>query len=98
VFAALKSAPSSGEYPHVARWYEHIASWEKEHATLPGDKEAASKLFGGASASAAPATGAPAAEEDDEIDLFGSDEVCGLRRDLFDYSSSGAKHFFFKFT
>lgn len=45
-----------------------------EHATLLGDKEAGAKLFGGASTSAP----APAAEEeDDEIDLFGSDEVHG---------------------
>jgi len=75
VFSALKSAPPAGEFPHVARWYEHIASWEKEHATLPGDKEAGARLFGGASASAAPAAeAAPAAGDDEEIDLFGSDE------------------------
>lgn len=76
VFTALKSAPSAAEYPHAARWYEHIASWEKEHATLPGDKDAASKLFGGAGTSAPAAPAAAAADDDDEeIDLFASDDV-----------------------
>lgn len=69
----MKTPPPAAEYPHVARWYEHIKSWEAEHATLPGDKEAGAKLFGGAggSAPAPPAAGG----DDDDIDLFGSDEV-----------------------
>lgn len=77
MYTSVGSAPSAAEYPHVARWYEHIKSWEAEHATLPGDKEAGSKLFGAASGSTpAPAAAAPAAaDDDDEIDLFGSDEV-----------------------
>ncbi|CED85213.1 elongation factor 1 beta delta chain [Phaffia rhodozyma] len=71
VFAAVGSAPSAAEYPHTARWYNHIKSWEAEHKDLPGDAAAASKLFGGASSSA------PAAaeeEDEDDIDLFGSDD------------------------
>lgn len=71
VFAALESAPSAAEYPHAARWYSHIKSWESEFSTLPGDAAAAKSLFGGASASA------PAAaeeEDEDDIDLFGSDD------------------------
>jgi len=77
VFTSLKTAPSASEYPHVARWYEHIKSWEAEHATLPGDKDAGAKLFGGAGTSApAAAVAAPAAaaDDDEDIDLFGSDE------------------------
>ncbi|KAH8167259.1 hypothetical protein CIB48_g1028 [Xylaria polymorpha] len=55
VFKAIKSAPDAAKYPHAARWYKHIASFEDEFATLS----------------------APAAEEggdDDEVDLFGSDD------------------------
>jgi len=72
VYTALKTPPSSAEYPHSARWYTHIKSWEAEHATLPGDKEAGAKLFGGAGASAP--TPATTGDDDDEIDLFGSDD------------------------
>lgn len=72
MYKSLGKAPDATEYPHVARWYSHITSWEAEHEHLPGDKEAGAKLFGGASTSAA---AAPAKEDDDEdIDLFGEDE------------------------
>ncbi|KAG8908816.1 Translation elongation factor 1 beta [Tulasnella sp. 403] len=68
VYNSVGSAPSASEYPNAARWYKHIASYASEHETLPGDKEASTKLFGGASSSA------PAAEDDEDIDLFASDE------------------------
>ncbi|QRV99871.1 elongation factor 1-beta [Ceratobasidium sp. AG-Ba] len=72
VFKAVGSAPDKATYPHAARWYSHIKSYEAEHSSLPGDAAASEKLFGGAGASA-PA--APADEgDDDEIDLFGEDE------------------------
>jgi len=76
VYTTLGSSPDAAQYPHAARWYEHITSWEKEHPTLPGDKEASTKLFGGAGASTTEkAAPAPAAEDDDdEVDLFGSDD------------------------
>ncbi|KAK1926808.1 putative elongation factor 1-beta (ef-1-beta) [Papiliotrema laurentii] len=65
-FKALKSAPSEAEFPHTARWYRHIASFESEFDSLPKGTPLASS-------SSAPA--AEAAEEDDEdIDLFGSDD------------------------
>ncbi|CAN6602858.1 elongation factor 1-beta [Trichomonascus vanleenenianus] len=65
VFKAVGSAPAA-EYPNAARWYTHIASLEKEFATLPGDKAAKLSSFGPAAA---------AEEEDDEdVDLFGSDD------------------------
>jgi len=77
VYTSLGKAPDASEYPHTARWYQHITSWEAEHPNLPGDKEASAKLFGGASTSA-PAAHAEApkeaAEVDDEVDLFGSDD------------------------
>jgi len=77
VYTALGSAPDAIQYPHAARWYKHITSWEAEHHTLPGDKEAASKLYTASSSSSAPPAAAPAAaaeEEDEDIDLFGSDD------------------------
>ncbi len=78
VFKAIKSAPDADKYPHAARWFKHIASFEDEFATLSGD---ASKPYtaygpGEAEATETPAE-APAAEEggdDDEVDLFGSDD------------------------
>jgi len=76
-FKALKSAPESAKYPHVARWYKHIASWTDEFATLPGDASKAYSTYGPETTAATlnPAK-APAAEEeeDDEVDLFGSDD------------------------
>ncbi|GAA5804024.1 hypothetical protein EDC94DRAFT_596555 [Helicostylum pulchrum] len=55
VFAALNEGPSAEAYPHLARWYAHIAAVQNLIA-----KDAA----------AAPA----ATEEDDDLDLFGSDD------------------------
>jgi len=71
-FKAISSAPSATEYPHVARWYSHIKSWESEFANLAGSSTAAEAYLGGEDAPAAAA--APAAEEEEEIDLFGSDD------------------------
>ncbi|KAN0059750.1 Translation elongation factor 1 beta [Thecaphora frezii] len=70
VFEAIGKAPDA-KHTHVARWYEHIASYEAEHKDLTGDKAKAAALlapvFGDAKAPAA-------AEDDDEVDLFGSDD------------------------
>jgi elongation factor 1-beta len=59
---------------NVARWYQHIKSFESEFGSLPGSSSAGEAfLSGGAtSAPAAPATKEDA--EDDEIDLFGDDD------------------------
>ncbi|KAI5962840.1 EFB1 [Candida margitis] len=48
------------EYPHFARWFNHIASFTEEFDSLPAGK--------------APAASAAAAEDDDDVDLFGSDD------------------------
>jgi elongation factor 1-beta len=74
-FKALKSAPESAKYPHAARWYKHIASWTDEFATLPGDASKAYTTYGPETTAATlnPAK-APAAEEEDDVDLFGSDD------------------------
>ncbi|CAD6891124.1 unnamed protein product [Tilletia controversa] len=78
VFSALKSSPDAKKYPHAARWFDHIASWEAEHKDLKGDASKAASLISSASASssksAAPAPAAADDDDDDEIDLFGSDD------------------------
>lgn len=63
-FKALGKAPSSS-YPHALRWYNHIKSFGDNTSSFPGAKTAA--------APAKPA--APAKDDDDDLDLFGSDEV-----------------------
>ena len=72
VFKALPSAPNAATYPHTARWYKHIQSYEAEHATLPGDASKAYTEYGPSTSAAAAAPAA--AEEDDDLDLFGSDD------------------------
>jgi len=77
-FKALSSAPDATKFPHAARWYKHIASYEDEFATLPGDASKAYSTYGPeiAEATLNPAK-APAAaeeEEEEEVDLFGSDD------------------------
>ncbi|ODV68616.1 hypothetical protein HYPBUDRAFT_134971 [Hyphopichia burtonii NRRL Y-1933] len=49
------------EYPQFARWFNHIASFTEEFDTLPAGKVPAGES-------------AAAAEDDDEVDLFGSDD------------------------
>jgi elongation factor 1-beta len=75
-FKALKSAPESAKYPHAARWYKHIASFTEEFATLPGDASKAYTTYGPeiTTATLNPAKAPAAEEEDDEVDLFGSDD------------------------
>ncbi|KAJ1331530.1 elongation factor 1-beta [Microdochium nivale] len=78
-FKALSAAPDATKYPAAARWYKHIASFEDEFATLPGDASKPYTVYGPDVAEVtlnpakAPAA-APAAEDDDDVDLFGSDE------------------------
>ncbi|OBZ74660.1 Elongation factor 1-beta [Grifola frondosa] len=65
VFKAISTAPDASGYPHVARWFSHIKSYASEHASLPGSSKAGEAFFGSAAA---------AEEDEDEVDLFGSDE------------------------
>jgi elongation factor 1-beta len=76
VYKALKGSPDAAKYPNAARWYKHIASYEDEFATLSGDSSKPYTVYGPdvAEVTLNPAK-APAAEEDDEdVDLFGSDD------------------------
>merc|ERR1719421_1294430 len=64
-FNAMSSAPCSKQFPHAARWYAHIASFNMAvRASLPG-------------AAAAPAAAAPAkkaAKKKDDFDDFFDDD------------------------
>merc|ERR1712168_1783314 len=58
LFNAIKSSPDA-EYVNALRWWNNIASYKSEFASLPA----------GAAAAAAAEE-----EDDDDVDLFGSDE------------------------
>lgn len=78
VFKALSTAPEVAKYPHAARWYKHIVSYDDDFETLPGDVAKPYTVYGPevVTATLNPAK-APAAEEDDDDDdddLFGSDD------------------------
>ncbi|ESO02548.1 hypothetical protein HELRODRAFT_161829 [Helobdella robusta] len=65
VFELLKGAPSA-EYIHCLRWFNHIKSYGDDKKKFPGEKP---KL------DAKPAAPAVAKkDDDDDIDLFGSDD------------------------
>ena len=76
-FKALKDAPPAARYPNAARWYKHVATYEDEFPTLPGDASKPYTVYGPEAVAATlnPAK-APAAEEeeDDDVDLFASDD------------------------
>jgi elongation factor 1-beta len=67
VFKTLSGPPDAAAAPHVARWYRQIHSYESEFGSLPGTSKAGEVLTASAPA-------ASAEDEDDEVDLFGSDE------------------------
>ena len=75
-YKAFKSAPDSAKFPHAARWYKHVASYTDEFATLPGDSSKAYTTYGPevTTATLNPAKAPAAEEDDDEVDLFGSDD------------------------
>lgn len=76
-FKALKSSPDADKYPHAARWYKHIATFESEFATLEGDATKPYTAYGPEVAEVtlnpakAPADGG---DDDDDVDLFASDD------------------------
>jgi len=78
-FKALPAGPDAAKYPCAARWYKHIASYEREFESLPGDAAKAYSTYGPETAevtlnpAAAPAE-EKAEDDDDDVDLFGSDE------------------------
>ena len=72
-FKAIKSSPPVELYPHAYRWYQHIKSYESEFSSLPGDPAKSFTTYGPEAVSLTQnPKDAPA--DDDEVDLFGSDE------------------------
>ncbi|MGH0121952.1 UNVERIFIED_CONTAM: hypothetical protein FKN15_077433 [Acipenser sinensis] len=72
VFDALSSPPSA-ELFHALRWYNHIKSYQKEKASLPGVKKPLGK-YGPADVADSTAESKDEDDDDDDIDLFGSDD------------------------
>ncbi|XP_075036302.1 elongation factor 1-beta [Mixophyes fleayi] len=74
VFEALSGAPPT-QLCHALRWYNHIKSYEKQKASLPGVKKPLGK-YGPVNIEDTTDSAAKVAkdEDDDDIDLFGSDE------------------------
>ncbi|GAB7348557.1 hypothetical protein MBLNU459_g6948t1 [Dothideomycetes sp. NU459] len=77
-FQAIKEQPSPAKYPHAYRWYKHIASFESEFSSLPGDPTKEYTAYGPESSeltvNPAKAPEKEAEEEDEDVDLFGSDD------------------------
>lgn len=74
-FKAIKTPPAVEKHPNAYRWYNHIKSYEADFASLPGDPSKPFSTYGPEISQAAiNPKDAPAAEEEDDIDLFGSDE------------------------
>ncbi|KAM5153195.1 elongation factor 1-beta [Mantella aurantiaca] len=74
VFEALSGAPPA-ELLHALRWYNHIRSYEKQKASLPGVKKPLGK-YGPVNIedTTDSKTKESKEDDDDDIDLFGSDE------------------------
>jgi len=73
-FKAFKQAPATAKFPHVARWYKHIASFEPEFSTLSGDPSKPYTAYGPENAELPLNLKSAPEEDDDDEDLFGSDE------------------------
>lgn len=76
VFKGVSSAPDAAKYPHAARWYKHIATFESDFATLPGDASKPVTEYGpeASELTVNPAKAPAADDDDDDVDLFGSDD------------------------
>ncbi|KAF2686453.1 elongation factor 1 beta subunit [Lentithecium fluviatile CBS 122367] len=76
VFQQVKTIPAPEKFPYAWRWYNHILTWESEFDTLPGDPTKDHTAYGPEQTELPvnPAKAPAAEEEDDEVDLFGSDE------------------------
>ncbi|KAI5302729.1 Translation elongation factor 1 beta [Ascosphaera pollenicola] len=72
-FKAFTSAPNASKYPFAARWYKHIASYESEFDTLPGNATKPYTEYGPENVDIPVVQPKAAEEDDDDEDLFGSD-------------------------
>merc|ERR1712203_49472 len=68
VFDAVKKAPAKDKFPHAARWYAHILSFEASgRKQFPKSQKAPESYISAGGAK-------DDDEDDDDVDLFGSDE------------------------
>jgi elongation factor 1-beta len=72
-FKATTKEPEVTKYPHAYRWYNHVKSYESEFGSLPGDPSKSYTTYG-PEAVAVTQNPKDAPEDDDDVDLFGSDE------------------------
>merc|ERR1712158_235763 len=68
VFDAVKKAPAKDKYPHAARWYAHILSFEASGRKQFPKSQAPESYLGAAGGAKADD------DDDDDVDLFGSDD------------------------
>jgi len=79
-FQAFKEQPAVEKFPHAYRWYKHIATFESEFSSLPGDPSKEYTAYGPESSeltvnpAKAPEKEADGGDDDDDVDLFGSDD------------------------
>jgi len=73
-FKAVPKEPAAEKYPYAYRWYNHIKSYESEFSTLSGDPSKPFTTYGPESVPVAINPKDAPAEEEDDMDLFGSDE------------------------
>jgi elongation factor 1-beta len=75
-FKALQGSPDTGKYPQAARWYKHIATFEDEFFILNGDATKPYTAYGPEATEITwnPANATFTEEDDDDVDLFGSDD------------------------
>ncbi|KAJ8004005.1 hypothetical protein DPEC_G00154310 [Dallia pectoralis] len=72
VFDAISSAPSA-DLCHALRWYNHIKSFQNQKGSLPGVKKSLGQ-YGPAGVEDKTAPAVDSKDDDDDMDLFGSDE------------------------
>jgi len=75
-FQAIKAAPAVEKYPYAYRWYKHIGTFESEFSSLPGDPSKPYTAYGPEVSELPINPKAPEkeAEDDDDVDLFASDD------------------------
>uniref|UniRef100_A0AC34FV09 Elongation factor 1-beta n=1 Tax=Panagrolaimus sp. ES5 TaxID=591445 RepID=A0AC34FV09_9BILA len=77
LYSHFKKEVNAGQFPHVARWHSHIASFsdsEREKWTGGAATSTASPAKANDKPAAPKGEDKPAAGGDDDFDLFGSDE------------------------
>jgi len=74
VFDAVSSPPSA-DLVHALRWFNHVMSYQKEKSSLPGVKKPLGE-YGpvGVADSTGPAPGPASKEDEEDFDLFGSED------------------------